>query len=132
MSQHHQVKRPSLARRLQLADRAAQMRHAPTLSEAMLFELIRAGRLGVAVKRQVPLLGRYIADFVVPSVRLVIEIDGGYHGSRPRADRTRDRLLAQAGYAVLRLPAELVMSDLEQAVERIRAELAALCAHVGA
>jgi very-short-patch-repair endonuclease len=124
MSQHHHVKRTSVARRQQLADRGAQMRHAPTLSEAFLFEAIRGGRLGVVVKRQLPLLGRYIADLFVPSVQLVIEVDGGYHGSRPRADRTRDRLLAQAGYAVLRLPAELVMSDVEQAVDRIRIEVA--------
>src|SRR5580658_769591 len=49
-------------RTAQLNQRASQMRHAPTTSEARLFELLRSGQLGVTFRRQVPVLGRYIAD----------------------------------------------------------------------
>ena len=107
-----------------LERRAMLMRHEPTASEAALFEAVRGGRLGVTFKRQVPLLGRYIADLFVPSVRLVVEIDGGYHDERGAADARRDWALARAGYTVLRLEAELVMRDLPAALERVRAAVA--------
>ena len=47
-----------------LVERAAQMRAAPTSSEARLFEALRGRRLGVAFRRQVPLLGRFIVDLL--------------------------------------------------------------------
>jgi very-short-patch-repair endonuclease len=106
-----------------LAERAASMRHAPTASEARLFEALRGGRFGVAVRRQVPVLGRFIADLLAPEVRLVVEVDGLYHTRRGAADARRDRALLRAGYRVLRLDAELVMRDLDGAVARVVAEV---------
>jgi very-short-patch-repair endonuclease len=99
------------------------MRWAPTATEARLFEAVRGGRLGVAFRRQVPLVGRFIADLYAAEVRLVVEVDGGYHERRAKADARRDRALARAGYHVLRLEAELVMSDVGVAVERVRGEI---------
>jgi very-short-patch-repair endonuclease len=96
------------------------MRHNATSSEALLFQALRGGRLGVAVRRQVPLLGRFVADLLVPEVRLVIEVDGGCHARQRKADARRDRALSRAGYCVLRIEAELVMGHLPEAVERIR------------
>jgi very-short-patch-repair endonuclease len=104
-----------------LEQRATHMRRAPTTSEARLFAALRGGQLGVAFRRQVPLLGRFIVDLLAPQLRLVVEVDGGYH--EQRADARRDRALARAGYTVLRLEAELVMSDLPAAVARVRAAL---------
>ena len=69
-----------------LAERAAEMRRAPTTTEARLFDAMRAGQLGVTFRRQVPLLGRFIADFVAPEVRLVVEVDGLYHTRTGAAD----------------------------------------------
>jgi very-short-patch-repair endonuclease len=45
--------------------RAAAFRAAPTTTEALLWEALRAEKLGVRFRRQV-VLGRYIADFVAP------------------------------------------------------------------
>jgi very-short-patch-repair endonuclease len=100
------------------------MRHAPTSSEALFFEALRGAQLGVAFRRQVPLLGRFIVDLLAPQVRLVVEIDGGYHAMRRRADARRDRALADAGYRVLRLPVQMVMRDRDAAVALVRAEIA--------
>jgi very-short-patch-repair endonuclease len=80
--------------------------------------------LGVVFRRQVPLLGRYIADFLAPAQRLVIEVDGAYHAERGRADARRDAALERAGYRIVRLEASLVVSDIEQALSTIRASLA--------
>ena len=72
---------------------------------------------------KVPLLSRFIADFLAPAEGLVIEVDGGHHAGQPRADARRDAVLARAGYRVLRLDAALVMRDTEAAIALIRAAL---------
>jgi very-short-patch-repair endonuclease len=95
------------------------MRAAPTRSEAALWQELRARKLGVEVRRQV-VLGDYIADFVVPSARLVIEVDGACHAARRVADARRDRRLRRLGCRVLRLEAELVLRALPVALERVR------------
>ena len=106
-----------------LAQRASAMRSAPTATEARFFEAVRGGRLGVAFRRQVPLLGRYIADFLVPSLKLVVEIDGEVHALRHRADERRDRAFRRAGYTVLRIDAGLVRDDLPRAITLLRVEI---------
>ena len=103
-----------------LAERARQHRFCPTAEEEILWRALRARQLGVAFRRQVPLLGRFIADFFAPAVGLVVEVDGGYHVGRRRADERRDRALARAGYRVLRLEAGLVRTALSLVLERVR------------
>ena len=58
-----------------------------------------------------------------PSVVPVIEVDDRSHELKRTADARRDGDLARLGYRVLRLPAELVRSNVEQAVARIVAAL---------
>ena len=81
------------------------------------------GQTGVWFHRQVVVGGRYIADFVAPRARLIVEVDGAYHARRGTADARRDRTLAQRGYKVLRLDAELVAKHPEQALTLIHAAL---------
>jgi very-short-patch-repair endonuclease len=109
-----------------LTERAVSMRHAPTSSEARLFDALRGGKLGISFRRQVPVLGRFIVDLLAPEVRLVVEVDGLYHTRRTPADARRDRALRRAGYSVLRLDAQLLMLDLDAAVARVAAEVARL------
>ena len=99
------------------------MRVSPTATEALLWAHIRSRHLGVVIRREVPLLGRFIADFYVPAPWLVIEIDGAYHAERARADARRDAALKRAGYRLVRLEASLIVSDLEGALGLIRAAL---------
>jgi very-short-patch-repair endonuclease len=117
-ARHHRYARSQL-----LATRAAGMRANLNPAEVALWEAIRGRKLGVLFRRQVVLCGRYIADFYAPALRLVVEVDGGCHEQRRASDARRDRVLRQAGYRVLRLPAALVLCELLEAVARIRAEL---------
>jgi guanylate kinase len=107
-------------RQVQLDQYAWGNRRAPTESEARLWEALRGGKLGVAFRRQVPVGGRYIADFLARAVRLVVEVDGGSHMGRKQRDRRRDACLQRCGYRVLRLDAALVLRDLAQAVALVR------------
>jgi very-short-patch-repair endonuclease len=94
-----------------------------TPSEARLWSALRGRALGVQFRRQVPLAGRYIVDFCAPTVRLVVEVDGGYHGQRCCADARRDAVLGEVGYRVVRVEAELVMRDLTAVVALVRGAL---------
>lgn len=62
---------PSPFRSLTLKQRARFMRHHPTLSEQMLWHMLRSQRLGVRFVRQVPLLGRYLVDFLALASLLI-------------------------------------------------------------
>ena len=99
------------------------MRFALTASEQLLWSRISGRQLGVVFRRQVPLLGRFIADFLAPAQRLVVEVDGAYHAERARADANRDAVLRRAGYRVLRFRAEIVAREIEAVVACIRAAL---------
>jgi very-short-patch-repair endonuclease len=112
--QRQQLKRQAL-----LEERAHAMRHQPTQSEAKLWEALRGGQLGVHFKRQVR-IGEFIVDFLAPAVKLVVEVDGGWHRGRVAADARRDRKLARLGYRVVRLRAELVLAHPAQAAALVR------------
>jgi very-short-patch-repair endonuclease len=79
----------------------------------------------VQFRRQVPLLGRFIVDFVAPVARVVVEVDGGYHRCRRGGNARRGEVLRRGGYRVVWMDAELVMKDLPQAVALVRDALLA-------
>jgi very-short-patch-repair endonuclease len=37
---------------------------------------LEARQLGVSFSRQVPVAGLFIADFLAPSIKLIVEVDG--------------------------------------------------------
>ncbi len=105
-----------------LAGRAQFMRHNPTDTERAFWFQLSGKKLGVAFKRQV-VVHRFVVDYLAPSIRLVVEVDGGYHSHRVVADARRDRVLQRLGYRVLRLDAELVRHNPVEAVGRVRAAI---------
>jgi crossover junction endodeoxyribonuclease RuvC len=109
------------ARKHVLATRARYLRLFAQEPERRLWRELAGGKLGVAFRWQVVLGNRYIADFVAPAVRLVVEVDGGLHARQRAADARRDRDLARLDYRVLRIPAASVMVNLEAAVALVRA-----------
>ncbi len=113
--------RQQLKRQILLTQRAHEMRHQLTPSEAALWAKISRNQLGVAFHRQVLIGNRYIVDFLAPTIKLVVEVDGLYHARRAVADARRERYLARCGYRVLRLDADSVLSRLAEAVARVRA-----------
>ena len=94
----------SLFRRNHQLVYARYQRRAGTASERALWNALRDRTYwGFRTKRQV-VLGPYVADFVVPSVKLVVEVDGSAHYRRELADAIRTRELEALGYSVLRSP----------------------------
>jgi very-short-patch-repair endonuclease len=110
-------------RQIELDQYAWRNRHAPTEAEARLWEMLRGRKLGVQFRRQVPLRGRYIVDFLARKARLVVEVEGRYHAQRVQADARRDHHLRRLGYRVIRIPASLVMTDPSLAAARVASAL---------
>ena len=77
------------------------MRREPTDAERKLWFLLRDRRLaGAKFRRQAP-VGPYIADFLCPRRKLIVEADGGQHIDNAH-DAERERWLAGEGYCVAR------------------------------
>jgi len=114
--------RQSLKFQALLAERAQFFRHNLTENEQILWRRISGKQLGVAFRRQVP-VDRYILDFVAPAAKLVVEVDDRSHELRRTADARRDRNLARLGYRVLRIDAELVRTNVREALAQIAATL---------
>ena len=67
------------------------------------------------------LTGRDVLDFYCDAARLALEVDGGSHsfGDRPERDQRRDAWLAEQGVTTLRLPASLILEDVDDATRTI-------------
>ncbi len=97
----------------------------PTPAEAELERILRelgAGALAGEFRREWP-VGDWLVDFYFPTIRLGIEVDGGYHRaqSRWRLDLAKTRDLEERGITVLRLINAEVFGDREHLVARLRA-----------
>ncbi len=101
-------------------DRARALRKGMTDAERRLWYHLRAGRLGVHVRRQAP-IGPYIVDFAAIDRRLVVELDGGQHAEPDQADydKARTAYLEGRGFRVLRFWNNEVLENTEGVLERI-------------
>ncbi len=92
-----------------------------------LWQKLRNRQLGVDFRRQHP-AGSFVLDFYAPSVRLVVEFDGGQHGQTAAMLRyeRRTRWLAQRGVTVLRFWNSDVIENLPGVLEVISNKIAEL------
>lgn len=118
--------RARMRRKAQLTEYGCRMRKQGTPTEQILWAAIRGRSLGVQFRRQVPIGGAFIGDFVASEIKLVVEVDGTWHCGRAVADTRRDRKVQRLGFAVLRLPADLVLHQLPLALQRIQIAIAQL------
>ena len=105
-------------------DRARSLRRRMTLPEVLLWQQLRAKKLGFKVLRQHP-IGPYVVDFYISEARLIIEVDGEVHNraDNPDRDQKRDGHLAAQGHFIMRIAAADVLNCMEGALEEIVARL---------
>jgi len=106
---------------------AKDLRARMSLPEVLLWQQLRGRRLeGLRFRRQHP-CGPFILDFFCPEANSAVEVDGADHfvGNRPEQDAYRDRWLSESGIHTLRLPASLVLKDLNAALLTILHEIGA-------
>jgi len=99
-------------------ERARKMRRVPTEAEAELWERLKGKALSVRFIRQHIVFGR-IADFCAPSIRLIVEVDGGYHLIQKEKDDQRDEHLKRCGYTTMRFTNDQVMKETDLVLIKI-------------
>ncbi|HEX7804244.1 MAG TPA: DUF559 domain-containing protein [Pseudoxanthomonas sp.] len=98
---------------------ARNLRNDSTDAERKLWQHLRGRQInGVKFRRQYPVAG-YIADFAAPSIRLVIELDGGQHLLQTEYDQRRTERMQCNGYRVLRFWNDDVLLRTEQVLSEI-------------
>jgi very-short-patch-repair endonuclease len=98
---------------------ARELRQRMTPEERILWSHLRGHRLqGLHFRRQQVIDG-FVVDFFCYAASLVVELDGGVHRAQAEYDAARDRVLAQRGLRVLRIPNEDVRRDIGSVLARI-------------
>ncbi|EKD72726.1 MAG: hypothetical protein ACD_45C00603G0001 [uncultured bacterium] len=83
-------------------DHVRELRQNMTDAEKHLWYFLRAKRLNGHKFRRQHLVHPFIVDFICPSKKLIIEIDGGQHAEQLRYDEKRSVFLKSQGYRVIR------------------------------
>jgi len=99
--------------------RAKELRYEMTPAEKVLWNELRANKLGIHFRRQQVIAG-FIVDFYCHKVALVIEVDGDIHDLQKEDDAERDKALSKMGLKIVRFRNEDVIKDLPAVVGRIR------------
>ena len=104
---------------------ARQLRKSSTDAEKCLWDKLRRTQIaGHRFRRQHP-LGPYVVDFICLEQKLIVEVDGGQHGSavEQEKDSTRTHWLAERGYRVIRFWNNDILQNCEGVIIAIQAAL---------
>ena len=105
-------------------DYARALRRRQTDAERRLWARLRDRRLlGAKFARQVP-IGAYVVDFCCREPKVIVELDGGQHAVRARADTERTAFLEALGYRVLRFWNNDALGNTDGVLQRIAQVLA--------
>jgi very-short-patch-repair endonuclease len=101
---------------------ASKLRENLTEAEELLWLALKDNQVeGYKFRRQHP-IGIYIADFYCHKLKLVIEIDGGYHLSeeQQQLDKERTKFLEFQGLIVIRFSNKKVLLNLPEVINTIK------------
>ena len=91
-----------------------------TPAEKLLWQEVRAKKLGVRFRRQQIIAG-FIVDFYCHKAALVVEVDGDIHDLQKEEDERREKVLREMGLRIVRFGNDEVVSRLSTVVaEKIR------------
>ena len=101
-------------------EKAEELRARMTPAEEILWNVININDWRLKFRRQHP-LSHYIADFYCHNVKLVIELDGGYHENKEVKiyDTARENEIKEFGITVLRFKNEEVINNIEAVLNKI-------------
>ena len=99
--------------------RAKELRRDMTPAEKILWQELRANKLGLHFRRQQIIEG-FIVDFYCHKAGLVVEVDGDIHDLQREEDARREKVLFELGLRVIRFRNDEVARDLSGVVKRIK------------
>jgi len=99
--------------------RAKELRRDMTPAEKILWQELRANKLGVHFRRQQVIAG-FIVDFYCHKAGLVVEVDGDIHDLQQEEDARREKALSEMGLRIVRFGNEEVVKNLSAVVGKVR------------
>jgi very-short-patch-repair endonuclease len=90
--------------------RARKLRRQMSLPEVLLWNELKANKVGFSFRRQTA-LGPWVADFYCHEALLVVEIDGSFHYNQNEYDRDRDQWMIDRAVDVMRIDAKFVLES---------------------
>ena len=102
--------------------RAKELRRDMTPAEKILWEELRANKLGVHFRRQQVIAG-FIVDFYCHKAALVVEVDGDIHDLQQDEDLRREKVLHEMGLKVIRFKNDEVVRNLPGVMVNIKEHL---------
>lgn len=99
--------------------RAKELRRDMTPAESILWNELRANKLGVHFRRQQVIAG-FIVDFYCHKAGLVVEVDGDVHDLQQDEDERREKVLTEMGLRIVRFGNDEVVRDVSAVVGKIR------------
>ena len=105
-----------------LKEHAQKNKDNPTKAELVLWELLKGKQLENFKFRRQHIIGKYIADFICLSHKLIIEVDGKIHQipENEESDEVRTKWLESKEFKVIRFKNEEVLSDPEKVLSEIQ------------
>jgi very-short-patch-repair endonuclease len=103
-------------------ERARELRREMTSAEKILWEELRANKLGVHFRRQQVIQG-FIVDFYCHKAGLVVEVDGDIHDLQKEEDERREKALSALGLRIVRFRNDEVVMDVSAVVGKIKESL---------
>ncbi len=100
-------------------ERAKELRREMTPAKKLLWQEVRAKKLGVRFRRQQVIQG-FIVDFYCHKAALVVEVDGDIHDLQQDEDARRERVLSEMGLRVVRFRNDEVVRELSVVIGRIK------------
>ncbi|MBA3971148.1 MAG: DUF559 domain-containing protein [Bacteroidetes bacterium] len=101
---------------------AKVLRERSTDSEKILWQKLKAKKFyGLKFRRQHP-INRFIVDFYCDQLKLVIELDGGYHNIPEIQERDAERefILKEFGLTVIRFTNKEIEKDMPTVLKKIK------------
>lgn len=99
--------------------RAKELRREMTPAEKLLWQEVRAKKLGVRFRRQQVIAG-FIVDFYCHRAGLVVEVDGDIHDLQQEEDERREKVLTEMGLQIVRFGNDEIVRELSAVVRRIK------------
>jgi very-short-patch-repair endonuclease len=100
-------------------ERAKELRREMTPAEKILWQELRANKLGVHFRRQQVIAG-FIVDFYCHKAGLVVEVDGDVHDLQQDEDIRREKALRELGLRIVRFKNDEVLRKLSEVAQKIR------------
>lgn len=100
-------------------ERSRELRREMTPAEKLLWQEVRAKKLGVRFRRQQVIAG-FIVDFYCHKAALVVEVDGDIHDLQQDEDARREKVLREMGLRIVRFRNDEVLKDVSVVVGNIK------------